>query len=87
MGATTAIEFSSVFQVYNMTNSPARVDFHVFKLFLSLASPFFETLFDLPQPSEAANADMEIKDGLPVIPVSDGSKTLDLLLRFYYPAL
>ncbi|KAI6016151.1 hypothetical protein BKA83DRAFT_2048160 [Pisolithus microcarpus] len=61
------------------------VDFRVFKLFLSLASPFFETLFDLPQPSEAANADMEIKDGLPVIPVSEGSKTLDSLLRFCYP--
>ncbi|KAI5987108.1 hypothetical protein EDD15DRAFT_1509838 [Pisolithus albus] len=61
------------------------VDFRVFRLFLSLASPFFETLFDLPQPSEEANADMEIKDGLPVIPVSEGSKTLDSLLRFCYP--
>ncbi|KIK12363.1 hypothetical protein PISMIDRAFT_18796 [Pisolithus microcarpus 441] len=61
------------------------VDFRVFRLFLSLASPFFETLFDLPQPSEAANADMEIEDGLPVIPVSEGSKTLDSLLRFCYP--
>ncbi|KAI5987106.1 hypothetical protein EDD15DRAFT_1509830 [Pisolithus albus] len=61
------------------------VDFRVFRLFLSLASPFFETLFDLPQPSEEANADMEIKDGLPVIPVSEGSKTLDPLLRLCYP--
>ncbi|KAI5999627.1 hypothetical protein EDD15DRAFT_73350 [Pisolithus albus] len=61
------------------------VDFRVFRLFLSLASPFFETLFDLPQPSQAANADMEIEDGLPVIPVSEGSKTLDSLLRFCYP--
>ncbi|KAI6023597.1 hypothetical protein PISMIDRAFT_18795 [Pisolithus microcarpus 441] len=94
---TTAIEFSSVFQLqnYEMTNSPARalppfdhakadvilrssdgVDFRVFELFLSLASPFFETLFDLPQPSQAANADTEIEDGLPVFPVSEGSKTL-----------
>ncbi|KAI5981266.1 hypothetical protein EDD15DRAFT_409368 [Pisolithus albus] len=61
------------------------VDFRIFRLFLSLASPFFETLFDLPQASEEANADMEIKDGLPVIPVSEGSKTLDSLLRFCYP--
>ncbi|KAI6010367.1 hypothetical protein PISMIDRAFT_49044, partial [Pisolithus microcarpus 441] len=61
------------------------VDFRVFRLFLSLASPFFETLFDLPQPSQAANADMEIKDGPPVIPVSEGSKTLDSLVRFCYP--
>ncbi|KAI5992385.1 hypothetical protein F5J12DRAFT_897285 [Pisolithus orientalis] len=44
-------------------------DFRVFRLFLSLASPFFETLFDLPQPSEETNTDMEIKDRLPVIPV------------------
>ncbi|KAI6113364.1 hypothetical protein EDD17DRAFT_1705272 [Pisolithus thermaeus] len=61
------------------------VDFRIFKLFLSLASPFFETLFDLPQPSEEANADMEIKDGLPVIPVSENGKTLDSLFRFCYP--
>ncbi|KAI6106063.1 hypothetical protein EDD16DRAFT_205335 [Pisolithus croceorrhizus] len=61
------------------------IDFRVFKLFLSLASPFFETLFDLPQPSEEANDDMDIKDGLPVIPVSENGKTLDSLLRFCYP--
>ncbi|KIN97053.1 hypothetical protein M404DRAFT_104388, partial [Pisolithus tinctorius Marx 270] len=61
------------------------VDFRVFKLFLSLASPFFETLFDLPQPSEEMNTDVEMKDGLPVIPVSEDNKTLDPLLRFCYP--
>ncbi|KAI6001107.1 hypothetical protein F5J12DRAFT_251520 [Pisolithus orientalis] len=61
------------------------VDFRVFKLFLSLASPFFETLFDLPQPSEEMTTDVEMKDGLPVIPVSEDSKTLDPLLRFCYP--
>ncbi|KAI6023344.1 hypothetical protein EDC04DRAFT_2900547 [Pisolithus marmoratus] len=61
------------------------VDFRVFKLFLSLASPFFETLFDLPQPSEEMSTDVEIKDGLPVIPVSEDSQTLDPLLRFCYP--
>ncbi|KAI5980460.1 hypothetical protein F5J12DRAFT_732678 [Pisolithus orientalis] len=61
------------------------VDFRIFRLFLSLASPFFETLLDLPQPSEETDTDMEIKDGLPVIPVSEDSKTLDSLLRFCYP--
>lgn len=61
------------------------IDFRVFKLFLSLASPFFETLFDLPQPSVEMNTDAEIKDGLPVIPVSEDSNTLDPLLRFCYP--
>ncbi|KAI6001109.1 hypothetical protein F5J12DRAFT_251464 [Pisolithus orientalis] len=61
------------------------VDFRVFKLFLSLASPFFETLFDLPQPSDEMSTDVEFKDGLPVVPVSEDSKTLDPLLRFCYP--
>ncbi|KAI6023343.1 hypothetical protein EDC04DRAFT_300183 [Pisolithus marmoratus] len=65
--------------------SSDNIDFRVFKLFLSLASPFFETLFDLPQPSEEMSTDVEIKDGLPVIPVSEDSKTLNLLLRLCYP--
>ncbi|KAI6149640.1 hypothetical protein BKA82DRAFT_161490 [Pisolithus tinctorius] len=65
--------------------SSDNIDFRVFKLFLSLASPFFETLFDLPQPSEEMSTDVEIKDGLPVVPVSEDSKTLDPLLRFCYP--
>ncbi|KAG6330410.1 hypothetical protein ID866_8679, partial [Astraeus odoratus] len=65
--------------------SSDNVDFRVFQLFLSLASPFFETLFDLPQPSEETSADTETIDGLPVIPMSEDSKTLDALLRFCYP--
>ncbi|KAG6333847.1 hypothetical protein ID866_5245 [Astraeus odoratus] len=67
--------------------SSDNVDFRVFKLFLSLASPFFQTLFELPQPtnSNQTSNDVEMKDGLPVISVSEGSNTLDLLLRFCYP--
>ena len=64
--------------------SSDNIDFRVFKLFLSLASPFFETLFNIPQPVEE-NGDQEIKDGLAVIPVTEDSKTLDALLRFCYP--
>ena len=64
--------------------SSDNIDFRVFKLFLSLASPFFETLFDIPQPTEE-NGDQEIKDGLVVVPVTEDSKTLDALLRFCYP--
>ena len=64
--------------------SSDNIDFRVFKLFLSLASPFFETLFDIPQPAQASE-DQEIKDGLVVIPVTEDSKTLDALLRFCYP--
>jgi hypothetical protein len=65
--------------------SSDNIDFRVFKLFLSLASPFFETLFDIPQPVEE-DGDQEIKDGLAVIPVTEDSKTLDALLRFCYPS-
>ena len=64
--------------------SSDHVDFRVFKLFLSLASPFFETLFDIPQPAEEAG-DQEVKDGLAVVRVTEDSKTLDALLRFCYP--
>ena len=66
--------------------SSDNIYFRVFKLFLSLASPVFETMFGLPQPSEGANQDEETKDGLPVVSVSEGSKTLDALLRFCYPS-
>ncbi|KAG1807512.1 uncharacterized protein BJ212DRAFT_1387152 [Suillus subaureus] len=61
------------------------VEFRVFKLFLSLASPFFETLFSLPQAPDGAT-DQEMKDDLAVIAVSEDSKTLDSFLRFCYPS-
>lgn len=61
------------------------VDFRVFRLFLSLASPFFGTLFGLPQAPGGAT-DQEMKDGLAVIAVSENSKTLDSFLRFCYPS-
>ena len=64
--------------------SSDNINFRVFKLFLSLASPFFETLFDLPQPTQAGE-DHEIQDDLVVIPVTEDSKTLDIILRFCYP--
>ena len=64
--------------------SSDNIDFRIFKLFLSLASPFFEILFEIPQPAEA-NEEQEVKDGLVVIPVVEDSKTLDVLLRFCYP--
>ncbi|KAG2075596.1 hypothetical protein BDR04DRAFT_1149935 [Suillus decipiens] len=61
------------------------VEFRVFKLFLSLASPFFEALFDLPQAPDG-DSEQEMKDGLAVIAVSEDSKTLDSFLRFCYPS-
>ena len=64
--------------------SSDNIDCRFFKLFLSLGSPFFKTLFNIPQPTEAGE-DQEIKDGLAVVPVTEDSKTLDALLRFCYP--
>ena len=64
--------------------SSDNIDFRVFRLFLSLASPFFETLFDIPQPADE-NEDQDVRDGLAVVPVTEDSKTLDALLRFCYP--
>ena len=66
--------------------SSDNIDFRVFKLFLSLASPVFETMFGLPQPAEGADLDEETRDGLPVVSISEDSKTLDALLRFCYPS-
>lgn len=64
-------------------HSSDNTDFKVFKLLLSPGSPFFETILYLPQPSEVHQ--MDIKDGLPVIHVSESSRTLDPLLRSLYP--
>jgi len=60
------------------------IDFHVFKLFLTLASPFFETMFELPQPAVGTSGDSN--DGLPVIIMQEDSGTLDTFLRFCYPS-
>lgn len=66
--------------------SSDNVDFRIFKFFLSLASSFFEALFDIPQPTgEIGDWEVKLKDGLVVIPVMGHSKTLDALLRFCYP--
>ena len=64
--------------------SSDNIDFRVFKLFLSLASPFFETPFNIPQPAQAGE-DQEIKDGLVVIAMMEDSRILDALLCFCYP--
>ena len=67
-----------------LLHSSDNVDFRVFELFLSLASPFFESLFDIPQPSQASEGQV-IKDGLVVVPMEEDSKTLYILLSFCYP--
>lgn len=53
------------------------VDFHVFKLILSLMSPVFKDMFTLPQNGVSS---------VPVIPVTESSTTLESLLLLCYPA-
>lgn len=65
------------------------VDFRVFKLVLSLASPVFKSMFTLPQaPSHSQTAmvtDDDHRDGLPVVRLSEDGRTLEDMLRACYP--
>lgn len=58
------------------------VDLRVHKLILSLGSPVFDTMFNLPQPSDAPTA----QSALPIIAVSEGSRTMAKFLKLFYPA-
>ncbi|KAL5531266.1 hypothetical protein ACEPAG_4143 [Sanghuangporus baumii] len=57
------------------------VDFWVLTVILGLASPVFKTMFTLPQPT----VKQEEQTQPPVIPISESSTTIDLLLRLCYP--
>ena len=54
-------------------------DYHVHRLLLSLASPFFDQMLSLPQPSPKELAK------IPVVEVSEVPEILQLLLQFIYP--
>ncbi|KAF8892208.1 hypothetical protein BD779DRAFT_1437108 [Infundibulicybe gibba] len=56
-------------------------EFHVRKAFLSYASPFFKTMFSLPQTDNS----QEMKDGKPIISVDDEEESLETVLRYCYP--
>ncbi|EGN96988.1 hypothetical protein SERLA73DRAFT_170317 [Serpula lacrymans var. lacrymans S7.3] len=58
------------------------IDFCVFKLFLSLASPHFDTVFNSPQSPYRPEA----KAKLSVMSLPENSSTIDILLRFCYPS-
>ncbi|KAI0954736.1 hypothetical protein AcW1_006530 [Taiwanofungus camphoratus] len=61
------------------------VDFRVRKCILAEASPFFESMFNLPQPVTSTLRSAGNKDGLSVITMPEDSSTLDKLLRICYP--
>jgi hypothetical protein len=57
--------------------SSDQVDFHVYRIILSKSSPFFKSMFSLPQP-DAANKQ-------PVINLTENSRTIEVLLASIYP--
>ncbi|KAI0629321.1 hypothetical protein C8Q77DRAFT_1161494 [Trametes polyzona] len=56
------------------------INFHVHRAILSIVSPVFATMFQLPQPQ--AN---DQGPSLPILDVSEDSRALDMLLRQCYP--
>ncbi|KIM90330.1 hypothetical protein PILCRDRAFT_812066 [Piloderma croceum F 1598] len=64
--------------------SSDNVDFRVFKSFLSVVSSVFKDMFALPQ-GPAGITDQEMRDGLPVIQITEESRIVETLLRFCFP--
>ena len=62
-----------------LRSSLPATDFHIHRLLLSLASPFFDHMLSLPQPSSK-----ELSK-IPIVEVSEGPEILQLLLEFIYP--
>ncbi len=66
--------------------SSDQVDFRVFKLFLSLASPVFKDMFATSAASTGGDNSDDTKDGLPIIPVTErGAIRSETLLIMCYP--
>jgi len=66
------------------------VDFRVLKVFLKRASPIFHDMFGLPNPGKSSKGTFSLdinitKDGVPVVDVTEDSKTLARLLTLIYP--
>ncbi|KAI0056142.1 hypothetical protein BV25DRAFT_1921216 [Artomyces pyxidatus] len=67
------------------------MDFRVHKLFLSMASPVFNDILSNLQPAAISGAAMRnsdlVRDGRPVVKVTEDAKILDLVLRLCYPGV
>lgn len=63
--------------------SSDQVDFYVYRVILSKSSPFFKTMFSLPQPDVASVSEKQI----PVISLTENSKTIAVLLTPIYPVV
>ena len=64
---------------FTLRSSHPATDFHVHRLLLALASPFFDQMLSLPQPSPKELAKV------PIVEVSEAPEILQLLLQFIYP--
>ncbi|KAH7890927.1 hypothetical protein F5I97DRAFT_107081 [Phlebopus sp. FC_14] len=66
--------------------SSDNVEFRVFKVILSLASPVFESLFSLPQPDDPALLPITYVPGSPpIVELAEDSATLEAILLLCYP--
>ncbi|KII85941.1 hypothetical protein PLICRDRAFT_44370 [Plicaturopsis crispa FD-325 SS-3] len=65
--------------------SSDNVDFRAFKIMLSVTSSVFEGMFALPTPPQGSTGDT-LKDGLPVIPLSEDSELVKKLLLYSLPS-
>ncbi|KAN0138247.1 hypothetical protein V8E53_004136 [Lactarius tabidus] len=63
--------------------SSDRVDFHVYQAILSTSSPFFKSMFSLPQPNTSRGGAPGKNN--PVIDLPENSKTITTLLTLIYP--
>ncbi|KAH9000401.1 hypothetical protein EDB92DRAFT_2100504, partial [Lactarius akahatsu] len=64
--------------------SSDQVDFYVYRIILSKSSPFFKSMFSLPQPDTSVP---EKPDPNPVINLTENSRTVAILLAFIYPVV
>src|SRR5579863_1495759 len=63
--------------------SSDRVDFIVYKVILSKASPVFKAMFSLPQP--ATDSDTQPNSRRPIVELAENSKVLAAFLSILYP--
>ncbi|KAI0311212.1 hypothetical protein OF83DRAFT_1044597, partial [Amylostereum chailletii] len=69
--------------------SSDNVDFRVHTVILTIASPIFTDMFSLPRPRPTTATVMtpidDTRDGVPIIILTESSRTIDLFLRLLYP--
>jgi hypothetical protein len=79
MDSDEMFNWSNADVILRATHGTDSRDFRVHKLFLSFASPVFNDMFKLPQPSSETST-------VDVIDVADPPRVLELVLQFIYPS-